>query len=628
MIDYRRIYRQSSPQNPTLFILSPGADPQLDIQNLGEELGFTSPNRFQFVSLGQGQGHVAMEVLEAGRTRGNWVLFQNCHLLISWLKDLDKVLEEMKNPHKDFRLWLTTEPTNQFPLSILQKSFKVVTEPPDGLKLNMRSTLSKIDEDLLEESQHQSFRPLVYALTFLHAVIQERRKYGKIGWNVMYDFNESDFSISRKLMALYLTKAWEDGDESMPWGSLKYLVGDAMYGGRVSDDMDRRVLSTYLNEYFGDFLFDTNNKFFFSRDGFDYSLPVSRINTVEEIRQYVETFPLTNSPAVFGLHPNAEIGYFMSFTNDLWHTLISLQPRTGDTGSGLSREEQIYNTATDLLSKIPIIKSDIGSFDVGAVRNELMAKNGGEQPTPCQVVLLQEIELWNALCKRMSSSLILLKKALDGEIGMSERLDEISDALFNGYLPLFWAKLAPATEKRLGSWMVHFIKRHRQYEKWIKEGEPQVFWLSGLHIPESYLTALVQTTCRRKGWPLDKSTMCTFVTKYKNVDDISKEKGNTLMDGSYVSGLYLEGAGWNSDLSQLERQKPKELVVELPFLQVVPIESSRLKSQGAFRTPVYTTSQRRNAAGVGLVFEADLSTNIHASFWALQGVAIVMNKSD
>ena len=44
------------------------------------------------------------------------------------------------------------------------------------------------------------------------------RKYGKIGWNVPYDFNESDLSVSRKLLSLYLTKAFEDGDEFLPWG--------------------------------------------------------------------------------------------------------------------------------------------------------------------------------------------------------------------------------------------------------------------------------------------------------------------------------------------------------------------------------------------------------------------------
>jgi len=70
-----------------------------------------------------------------------------------------------------------------------------VTEPPNGLKLNMRATYSKISDETLTACPHPVFRSLVYVLAFFHAVVQERRKYGKIGWNVPYDFSESDFFV-------------------------------------------------------------------------------------------------------------------------------------------------------------------------------------------------------------------------------------------------------------------------------------------------------------------------------------------------------------------------------------------------------------------------------------------------
>lgn len=70
-----------------------------------------------------------------------------------------------------------------------------MTEPPNGLKLNMRATYFKIPHDTLQSCEHPAFCSLVYVLAFFHAVVQERRKYGKIGWNVPYDFNESDFLV-------------------------------------------------------------------------------------------------------------------------------------------------------------------------------------------------------------------------------------------------------------------------------------------------------------------------------------------------------------------------------------------------------------------------------------------------
>ena len=80
---------------------------------------------------------------------------------------------------------MTTEPTERFPMGILQKSLKVVTEPPDGLKLNMRATFAKIDQSVLDACPHDAFRACLFTLAFLHAVVQERRKYGKIGWSVL-----------------------------------------------------------------------------------------------------------------------------------------------------------------------------------------------------------------------------------------------------------------------------------------------------------------------------------------------------------------------------------------------------------------------------------------------------------
>merc|ERR1719181_878951 len=166
--------------------------------------------------------------------------------------------------------------------------------------------------------------------------------------------------------------------------------------------------------------------------------------------------------------------------------------------------------------------------------------------------------------------------------------------------------------------MNHFSRRQWQYHKWIERGSPAVMWLSGLHIPESYLTALIQQTCRQRNWPLDKSTQYTDVTKYIKVEDVPSK----LKSGCYVSGLYLEGASWDIENTCLRRQDPKVLVTELPILQVIPVEASKLKLQNLLKTPVYVTQDRANAMGVGLVFQADLMTQDHPSHWVLQGVAL------
>lgn len=140
--------------------------------------------------------------------------------------------------------------------------------------------------------------------------------------------------------------------------------------------------------------------------------------------------------------------------------------------------------------------------------------------TPTLIVLLQELERFNRLVNRMLETLTLLRRALAGEIGMDVVLDNIATSLFNGQIPENWRALAPDTCKSLSSWMVHLAQRAFQYRYWASSGEPLVMWLSGLHIPESFLTALVQIACRKNNWPLDRSTLFTVVTDFADPDDV------------------------------------------------------------------------------------------------------------
>ena len=544
----------------------------------------------------------------------------------------------MQNPNPDFRLWLTTDPTPAFPLGILQTALKVVTEPPDGLSMNMQASYSHITEQELSTCPHPAYKPLVYVLSFFHAVVQERRKYGKLGWNVFYDFNDSDFSVSRRLLDMYLTKAYDNQDENVPWASLRYLIGDAMYGGRVTDSFDRRILVTYLEEYMGDFLFDDAQPFYFAvTERTKYEVPP--VGNLENYNAAIQELPLNNSPTVFGLHTNAEINYNSNTTKTLWGNLIDLQPRSVTVAGGISREDYIANIAKEIKSQVPPkfdlieIRRQI-DIRLKAEKQRLRAEEGDQNEEeeeaagvadalpPTTVVLLQELERWNRLVIRMKTSLEDLLNALSGLVGMSDLLDIIADNLFNAKLPQFWKDLAPMTQKGLGSWMQHFSRRHKQYTTWINTGkDPVCMWLSGLHIPESYLTALIQTTCRRQKWPLDKSTLYTVVTQMTDPSEIKAQPE----DGCYVTGLFLEGADWDLKQQMLAKQAPKVLVVPLPILKVIPIESNKLKLRNTFKTPVYVTQNRRNGMGVGLVFEADLSTTEHLSHWTLQGVALSLN---
>ena len=133
-------------------------------------MGF-GPQKFKYLALGQGMGDKAKSLIESGAIRGHWVMLQNCHLLTSWLKKLEAIIEGLNKSDKSFRLWLTTNPIQQFPLGILQRSIKVVTEPPDGLSANIKSAYNKLSDEVLDECPKVEYKSMVYVLSFFHAVI-------------------------------------------------------------------------------------------------------------------------------------------------------------------------------------------------------------------------------------------------------------------------------------------------------------------------------------------------------------------------------------------------------------------------------------------------------------------------
>jgi len=213
--------------------------------------------------------------------------------------------------------------------------------------------------------------------------------------------------------------------------------------------------------------------------------------------EYIDELPLENSPMVFGLHANAEIGYFTEAVKNMWSHMIDLQPQTGISnicsiwldfgptasftfmilismtaagGGAQGRDHFVDSTAHDILRKLPPL-----------YEMDILRKKYGLTPSPTTIVLLQEVERFNSLIERIRRTLTTLRRAIAGEVGMDAVLDNVSSSLYNGLIPDTWLKLAPATRKPLGSWMNHFFRRFAQYEQWVCECEQNKIVLKGLN---------------------------------------------------------------------------------------------------------------------------------------------------
>lgn len=185
----------------------------------------------------------------------------------------------------------------------------MTTEPPRGIKANLKRSYNNLITEETYNScipkkegipdQSNAWKRLLFGLCFFHANVQERRKFGPLGWNIRYEFNDSDLDTSIVMLRNFLL-----GSEDIPWDAMKYMTGQINYGGRVTDDWDRILLLNLLSKFYNDEI-ETEN-FQLSTSGI-YFIPTH--TNIEEIRDYIETLPFTDEPEVFGMHQNANIAY-------------------------------------------------------------------------------------------------------------------------------------------------------------------------------------------------------------------------------------------------------------------------------------------------------------------------------
>eukprot|EP00074_Homo_sapiens_P109813 XP_024306374.1 dynein heavy chain 2, axonemal isoform X3 [Homo sapiens] len=485
VLNMKSVLEDSTPRSPLVFILSPGVDPTSALLQLAEHMGMAQ--RFHALSLGQGQAPIAARLLREGVTQGHWVFLANCHLSLSWMPNLDKLVEQLQveDPHPSFRLWLSSIPHPDFPISILQVSIKMTTEPPKGLKANMTRLYQLMSEPQFSRcSKPAKYKKLLFSLCFFHSVLLERKKFLQLGWNIIYGFNDSDFEVSENLLSLYL-----DEYEETPWDALKYLIAGINYGGHVTDDWDRRLLTTYINDYFCDQSLSTPfhrlsalETYFIPKDG-----------SLASYKEYISLLPGMDPPEAFGQHPNADVASQITEAQTLFDTLLSLQPQITPTrAGGQTREEKVLELAADVKQKIPEMIDYEGT-------QKLLALD----PSPLNVVLLQEIQRYNTLMQTILFSLTDLEKGIQGLIVMSTSLEEIFNCIFDAHVPPLWGKAYPS-QKPLAAWTRDLAMRVEQFELWASRARPPViFWLSGFTFPTGFLTAVLQSSARQNNVSVD-----------------------------------------------------------------------------------------------------------------------------
>ncbi|KAH8299235.1 hypothetical protein KR044_006570, partial [Drosophila immigrans] len=624
------VYLDTSAVTPLIFVLSTGSDPMSGFLKFTTEMKFT--DKYYSISLGQGQGPLAESLIDKSLRLGHWVFLQNCHLATSWMRILETIVRNLTlgitKAHPDFRLYLSSMPTQSFPISVLQNSVKITNEPPKGIKANVIGALSDLKVEFFEQHiQASKWRAIVFGLCMFHAVLLERRKFGPLGWNITYEFSESDRECGLKTLDFFINRETMD---AIPWEAILYINGEITWGGRVTDYWDLRCLRTILTIFSSERIIQPDYKY--CRGDAYYRDPQGA--TLKEYATFVQGFPVLEDPEIFGMNQNANIVFQTKETEFFISTLLLGQPRSSaDEGQAMENElcqqviSRIQSVLTNKIQREPI-------HDTLTVLD-----NKGQMPS-LTTVLVQEIDRFNIALGIIHDSLANLAKAIKGLVVMSEDLEMVFRALLANLVPVMWAKRSFLSIKPLPNYIVDFQRRIDFIQHWAENGAPRSYWISGFFFPQSFLTGVLQTYARRRVLPIDSLKIDFQIIEMELTQQDFFELHNADVSDHHlygnleectdaiinVHGIFVEAARWDLSKGGLCDAKFGELYTRMPVVRFMPcLEISPILR---YEAPLYKTQQRSGVLSTtghstNFVLSILLRSKNDPEFWIMRGTALV-----
>ena len=425
-----------------------------------------------------------------------------------------------------------------------------------------------------------------------------------------YGFNTSDLHICVRQLRSFL-ESYAD----VPMEALNYCTGEANYGGRVTDDKDRRCLNAILRNFYNDAALQPGYLFQTSGPGAEaYAQPAAE--SYDEYMAAIRALPFSSTPEVFGLHANAAITKELKETRELFDAILLTQSRVGGGGGG-GGDDMLSQIANDIADKLP------DDFDLEAVK----ALYPVQYLQSMNTVLSQELIRFNRLTVIIRKSLADLKKAIKGLVVMDADLEALANALMVGQRPSMWMKRSYPSLKPLGGYVLDLMRRLTFFADWIKDGMPKDFWISGFFFTQAFLTGAQQNYARKNGISID------LIDFHYSILTAKPGEAEAPEDGVYVHGCYLEGARYDPSTCVLAESEPKVLFTELPMMWFQPMQTSDIPEYAHYDCPLYKESARKGVLATtghssNFVMMLKLPSDQPESHWVKRGLAGLLALDD
>ncbi|QQP51744.1 Dynein heavy chain_ cytoplasmiclike [Caligus rogercresseyi] len=615
---------QVKASTPILMCSVLGYDASGRVDDLAAELG----KGITSIAIGSEEGfNQAEKAINTAVKSGRWVMLKNVHLAPAWLVTLEKKLHSLQ-PHPTFRLFLTCEINPKIPVNLLRASRIFTFEPPPGIRANLLRTFATIPAARMMKPPNERAR-LYFTLAWFHAIVQERLRYAPLGWSKTYEFNESDLRVACDMLDTWIDSTSMGRTnlppEKVPWKAMRTLLCQCIYGGKIDNEFDQRLLNTFLDELFSEKSFEPD--FVLIKGSETKSIMMPEGIRRDQFLSWVEQLADRQSPEWLGLPNNAETVLLTSKGHDTIMKLLKMQQIDDDEEEVHNELDESEDTKGGDSSKRPAWMRTLhesASSWLSLLPEDLLPlrRTADNIKDPLYRFFEREVNTGLKILRIVRTDLGDVVDITENKKKQTNYHRSIIADLMRGMIPKSWKQYKIPLNATVMDWIKDFSQRIQQLklisktvvDRTASALKSVTVWLGGLFNPEAYITATRQYVSQANSWSLEELYL----------DILIGDEGETpsLDDFSFgLEKLKLQGATALNNQLKISSIITTDLhITRLRWLR----QQDKNKGEDRITLPVYLNATRSD-----ILFTAEFSIAPEQSKHSFfeRGVALIASNN-